>query len=101
MLLQQTIAFENADWLDQQKAVFDVLIDGPTEAVGLDDGQQAYRGRCYHQAPDVDAMTLVVSNAPLSPGELTRCRIIDHDEYDLIAQPLIDLERRIGLPVVG
>ena len=48
MLLQQTIAFENADWLAQQEAVFDVLIDGPTEAVGLEAGQQAYRGRCYH-----------------------------------------------------
>jgi ribosomal protein S12 methylthiotransferase len=101
MLLQQSIAFENADWLAQQEAVFDVLVDGPSDAVGLEQGEMAFKGRCYHQAPDVDAMTLVVSNKALSSGELIRCRIIDHDEYDLIARPLIDLERRVELPVVG
>ena len=101
MLLQQRIAFENADWLAETQAVFDVLIDATTEAEGLDPDQQAFRGRCCHQAPDVDAMTLVVSNEALSPGELVRCRIIDHDEYDLIGQPQIDLERRVALPVVS
>jgi len=101
MLLQQTIAFDNADWLAQEEAVFDVLIDGPADAEGLDEREAAFRGRCYHQAPDVDAMTMVVSREPLSPGELVRCRIIDHDDYDLIAKPVINLEHRIGLPVVG
>jgi ribosomal protein S12 methylthiotransferase len=101
MLLQQRIAFDNADYLAESKALFDVLIDGPAEAEGLDPQQQAFRGRCCHQAPDVDAMTLVVSNEPLAPGELVRCQIVDHDDYDLIAQPQIDLERRVGLPVVG
>jgi hypothetical protein len=101
MLLQQSIAFDNADWLAQEEAVFDVLIDGSSDAEGLDEHERAYRGRCYHQAPDVDAMTMVVSCEPLSPGELVRCRIIDHDDYDLIAKPVIDLEHRVGLPVVG
>ncbi|MCH2136019.1 MAG: 30S ribosomal protein S12 methylthiotransferase RimO [Phycisphaerales bacterium] len=101
MLLQQSIAFENADWLAQQEAVFDVLIDGPAQATGLDGGEQAFRGRCCHQAPDVDAMTMVISREDLPTGSLVRSKIIDHDEYDLIAKPLIDLERRLGLPVVG
>ena len=101
MLLQQSIAFDNADWLAEQESVLDVLIDGPAEARGLDQGEQAFKGRCYHQAPDVDAMTMVVSGQHLSSGELVRCRIIDHDDYDLIAKPLVDLERRLGLPVVG
>ncbi len=58
-----------------------------------------YRGRCYHQAPQVDSITYVHSREKLAPGELIRCTIVDADGYDLIARPSADLENKISLPL--
>jgi ribosomal protein S12 methylthiotransferase len=108
MLAQQELAFENAAYLAEQAAQFDVLIDEPAagETTGLatpgvSDGARLYAGRCYHQSPQIDSMTYVASATELSPGELVRCTIVSSDGYDLIARPTEELSRRISLPVVG
>lgn len=109
MLAQQTIAFENAKYVAQNRSAFDVLIEGeatssasrgsptPVEQRGTTkrDARHAdvparsslYTGRCYHQAPQVDSVTYVHSEKRLSPGDLVRCTIVDADGYDLIARP--------------
>ncbi|MEC9374089.1 MAG: 30S ribosomal protein S12 methylthiotransferase RimO [Planctomycetota bacterium] len=108
MRLQQSIAFDQADYIASQfdegdpentGCRFDVLIDEPGE---LDEeiGLYSHRGRAYFQAPMVDSTTTVFSKNPLSAGELVRCTIVGADGYDLIAQPTTDLERRLGLTVL-
>lgn len=107
MLAQQRIAFENAAYVAEQRSQFDVLIDGPapggTEGLattGVTKGGSLYTGRCYHQAPLVDSLTFVHSLNKLSPGELVRCTVIDHDGYDLVAQPTDQLEKRHALTIL-
>lgn len=113
MLRQQEIAFENAEYLAEQRVRMDVLIDGEAPAtaeVALPEDDPAVRadlpvhlavGRCYFQAPQVDAQTCVASVARLSPGELVRCEIVASEGYDLVARPVDELERRASLPVLG
>lgn len=113
MLAQQEIAFENAAFLGEEGVVMDVLVDGeaPDQAeVALPEDDPAVRtdqslhlsiGRCYFQAPQVDAQTCVASAGSISPGEIVRCRIVGSDGYDLVARPVDDLERRTSLPVLG
>ena len=113
MLRQQEIAFENAAYLAEQGAIMDVLVDGdaPESAeVSLPEDDPAIRagtalhlsvGRCYFQAPQVDAQTCLASAARPSPGELIRCRIVASDGYDLVARPVEDLQRRTSLPILG
>lgn len=103
MLAQQTIAFENAHYVAQQRCEFDVLIERKEtpkskvqspKSAALDFANldcELFSGRCYHQAPQVDAVTYVRSTAKLSPGQLVRCTIIDSDGYDFIAQPSAEL----------
>lgn len=109
MLAQQSIAFENARYLAEQRCQFDVLIDtaADSSSAGESNGANAqsaathlYHGRCYHQAPQVDSITVVRSAEPLSPGQLVRCTIVDAEGYDLIAQPTADLEKRLSLPLM-
>jgi ribosomal protein S12 methylthiotransferase len=114
MELQQGIAFEQAAYLGEQfdegaptdsGVQFDVLIDTPMQSEGLattgvGKGGKLYRGRTYFQAPQIDAVTYVQSKAKLSPGELVRCTIVGSDGYDLVARPLSELEKRVGLRVV-
>ena len=95
MLAQQSIAFENAAYVAQQRCEFDVLIE--SRAAG--DAPDRYLGRCYHQAPQVDSVTYINSPRPLSPGELVRCTIVDSAGYDLIAQPTADLTKSVALPL--
>ena len=110
MLAQQQIAFENAAYVAEQRCQFDVLIersadskvhrankDSPSGAAHL--SARVHVGRCYHQAPQVDSITYVRTRNALSPGELIRCTIVESDGYDLIAQPSIELEKKIALPV--
>jgi ribosomal protein S12 methylthiotransferase len=102
MLRQQRIAFENAQYVAEQRCQFDVLIDGegPRDDSSNGGDEQLYVGRCYHQAPQVDSLTYVQSVEPLSPGELVRCTIVDADGYDLIARPTEQLERTLSLPIM-
>ncbi|MEE2972600.1 MAG: 30S ribosomal protein S12 methylthiotransferase RimO [Planctomycetota bacterium] len=113
MLRQQEIAFENAAYLAEQQVVMDVLVDGeaPEAAeVSLPEDDPAVRtnqpvhlsiGRCYFQAPQVDAQTCLASVGRRSPGELVRCAIVASDGYDLVARPLEELEPRTSLPILN
>jgi hypothetical protein len=107
MLAQQEIAFENAAYQGEQRVQFDVLVDGPAAGgtagratTGVTEGGILHVGRCYHQAPQIDALTYVLSREKLSPGELVRCTVVGSDGYDLVAQPTQDIERKVVLPVI-
>ncbi len=107
MEMQQSIAFENASYVAEQRAQFDVLIDGPAQGgtkgratTGVAKAGTLYKGRAYHQAPQIDGLTHVLSREPLAAGELVRCTVVDCDGYDLVAQPSADLDSTIRLPVV-
>ena len=107
MLAQQEIAFENAAFQGEQRVQFDVLVDGPAAGgtsgratAGVSEGGTLHVGRCYHQAPQIDSLTYVLSRERLAPGELVRCTVVGSDGYDLVAQPTQDLERKVALPVM-
>ncbi|MDG2424000.1 MAG: 30S ribosomal protein S12 methylthiotransferase RimO [Phycisphaerales bacterium] len=104
MLAQQEVAFENAAYLAEEGVLFDVLVDERShEREITEDGRsyKTYIGRCYHQAPEVDSITLLASEAEIAPGELIRCRVVDSDGYDLIMRPESELQRITSLPVIG
>jgi len=108
MLAQQEIAFENMAYLAEQRAQFDVLIDGAStggakgrRTSGVSRGGAMHTGRAYFQAPQIDSMTWVFSERALAPGELVRCTVVSSDGYDLVAQPVDELEKRVALPVLG
>jgi ribosomal protein S12 methylthiotransferase len=101
MLAQQAIAFENAAYVAAQRCQYDVLVDGPAPGAtegratsGVTAGGRLHVGRAYFQAPQIDSLTYIHSRAPLAAGELVRCTIVDSDGYDLIAQPVEELERK-------
>ncbi len=114
MELQQTIAFAKAKAMaaefDEHNPAgtgrrIDVLIDAALrtkgrKTAGVGAGGGLYQGRTYFQAPSIDAVTYVQSARPLSPGELIRCTIVGSDGYDLVARPVDDFEKRVGLRVL-
>jgi len=98
MLLQQSIAFETAAKRAEQECIFDVLLDEYLGETG--EGElHLFKGRTYHQAPDVDACTIVMAENKLTVGEVARCTITDSDEYDMVARPTDELEKVISLPL--
>jgi ribosomal protein S12 methylthiotransferase len=77
MSVQQEIAFS---WNDAQIGRrFDVLIDAP-----VPDQPNAWIGRSYADAPDVDGV-VYVSGLGLSAGKLVPCEVVARSEYDLVA----------------
>ncbi len=76
MLAQQEIAFDRNREIAKQRREFDVLMDDPQI------------GRTFQQAPQIDGVTHVRSREALVPGELVRCRIVESDGYDLVAEPV-------------
>lgn len=77
MAVQQDIAF---NWNDAQIGrQFDVLIDSPVA-----DQPDAWIGRSYADAPDVDGI-VYVTGLGLSAGKLVRCEVVARSEYDLVA----------------
>ncbi len=115
MAAQQKIAFERqsaiAAEFDEKRPAqsgrkLDVLIDAPMRSkaiatTGVGKGGSLYQGRTSSQAPQIDSVTYVQSKRKLSPGETIRCTVVAADGYDLIAQPTDELEKRVGLKVLG
>jgi ribosomal protein S12 methylthiotransferase len=114
MALQQKLAFaraaKTASAFDESRPEatgerLDVLIDEPTGASGVATsgvgrGGKLYRGRTRFQAPMIDAVTYVQSTEKLAPGELIKCVVVASDGYDLVARPVSDLQKRVGLKIL-
>jgi ribosomal protein S12 methylthiotransferase len=77
MAEQQEIAFT---WNDAQVGrQFDVLIDGAVPAE-----ENAWIGRSYADAPDVDGVVYVTGEA-LAVGKIVPCEVVGRSGYDLVA----------------
>jgi ribosomal protein S12 methylthiotransferase len=76
MAAQQAIAFEFND--RQIGRQLDVLIDR-----AVPDERNAWIGRSYADAPDVDGV-VYVTGKKLRPGQMVRCEMVASREYDLI-----------------
>lgn len=78
MELQQEIAFERAETM--VKRVLTVLIEGKIS------GENAYVGRSYMDAPNVDGYVFVNTDRELLSGDFVRVRVTGAVEYDLIGE---------------
>jgi ribosomal protein S12 methylthiotransferase len=77
MAIQQDIAFE---WNDAQIGrPLDVIIDA-----AVPDENNAWIGRSYADAPDVDGV-VYVTGEKLAIGSIVPCEIVAASEYDLVA----------------
>src|SRR6185312_1570635 len=82
MEVQQKVAFE---WNDAQIGrQFDVLIDAAAP-----DQENAWIGRSYADAPDVDGV-VYVTGENLAVGSIVPCEIVATSEYDLVAAAVGD-----------
>lgn len=78
MQLQQEISLENHEKMIGQD--LEVLIEEYDESQGL------YIGRSPFDAPDVDGVTYVRSEANLAPGDFVKVQIEEAYEYDLVGR---------------
>ncbi len=78
MELQQEIAFERAQ--DQVGRQLTVLIEGKLTE------ENAYIGRSYMDAPNVDGYVFVTTDEELLSGDFVQVRITGAAEYDLIGE---------------
>lgn len=78
MELQQEIAFEHAE--NMVGKILHVLIEGKLE------NENAYIGRSYMDAPNVDGYVFVNTERELLSGEFVSVRITGAKEYDLIGE---------------
>ncbi len=80
MSLQQEIAFAAA--LKMPGRVMDVLIEGKMV------DENAYVGRTYRDAPDVDGLIFTETEEELMTGDFVRVKVTGAREYDLIGELL-------------
>ncbi len=80
MELQQEIAFEKAE--DMVGRELEVLIEGKISDAN------AYAGRTYMDAPNVDGLVFVVTDEDIMSGEFVKVKITKAQEYDLIGEIL-------------
>ncbi len=78
MSLQQEIAFDTASRMPGRE--MDVLIEGKVA------DEDAYVGRTYRDAPDVDGLIFIETNEELMTGDFVRVRVTGAREYDLIGE---------------
>lgn len=78
MELQQEIAFDRAQ--DRIGLELEVMIEGRVA------DENAFVGRTYMDAPNVDGLIFVNSDAPLMSGDFCRVRVTGALEYDLIGE---------------
>jgi ribosomal protein S12 methylthiotransferase len=77
-----------ADELMAQRAEsrLDETLDVLIEEEADDGAPGSYLGRAAHQAPEVDGVTTVVSEAPLAAGDMVRAVVTGSEGVDLIAE---------------
>lgn len=78
MELQQAIAFEKAE--DKVGRILEVMIEGRVA------DENAFVGRTYMDAPNVDGLIFVNADAPLMSGDFCRVRVTGALDYDLIGE---------------
>lgn len=78
MELQQEIAFEKAEAMTGRE--LEVLIEGRVS------GENAYVGRTYRDAPDVDGYIFINTEETLMSGDFAKVRVTGAYEYDLIGE---------------
>lgn len=87
MELQQEIAFEKAE--DMKGRVLEVMIEGKVA------DENAFVGRTYKDAPNVDGLIFVNADVPLMSGDFCRVRVTGALEYDLIGELADDLPNKL------
>ena len=78
MELQQEIAFEQAEDMIGREVL--VMIEGKVA------DEDAYVGRTYKDAPNVDGLIFVNTDEELMSGDFARVKITGALEYDLIGE---------------
>ena len=78
MELQQEIAFEKAEAKVGQ--ILEVMIEGKVA------DENAFVGRTYMDAPNVDGLIFVNADVPLMSGDFCRVKVTGALEYDLIGE---------------
>lgn len=78
MELQQEIAFEKSE--NMKGRILEVMIEGKVA------DENAYVGRTYMDAPNVDGLIFVNGDEPLMSGDFCRVRVTGALEYDLIGE---------------
>lgn len=78
MELQQDIAFEQAEDMIGREVL--VMIEGKIA------DENAYVGRTYKDAPNVDGLIFVNTDEELMSGDFARVKVTGALEYDLIGE---------------
>ena len=78
MELQQEIAFDLAEDMVGREVL--VMIEGKVA------DENAYVGRTYKDAPNVDGLIFINTDEELMSGEFARVRVTGAQEYDLIGE---------------
>ena len=78
MELQQEIAFEKSERMVGR--ILDVMIEGKVA------DENAYVGRTYMDAPNVDGLIFVNADEPLMSGDFCKVRVTGALDYDLIGE---------------
>ena len=78
MELQQEIAFENSEKMVGR--VLEVMIEGKVA------DENAYVGRTYMDAPNVDGFIFINTDMELMSGDFVRAKVTGALEYDLIGE---------------
>ena len=80
MELQQEIAFDNAERMIGREVL--VMIEGKVA------DENAYVGRTYRDAPNVDGLIFINTDEELLSGDFARVKVTGALEYDLIGELL-------------
>ena len=80
MELQQDIVFEQAEGMIGKKLL--VMIEGKVA------DENAYVGRTYRDAPNVDGLIFVNTDEELMSGDFAKVKVTGALEYDLIGELL-------------
>ncbi len=80
MELQQEIAFDNAERMIGQEVL--VMIEGKVA------DENAYVGRTYRDAPNVDGLIFINTDEELLSGDFARVKVTGAVDYDLIGELL-------------